>query len=166
MTITNNPARAAFLAIASEVKGHGNRMDKLVAPLVKLDMLPDDLKGGGKYHADLKDGVAQTYLTPAQYKVFSDTTLAIKIKGELTPRGTLQTKVSSNVDKVRKAILVAMAKPKEKRGAKEKTTPTQAFFKQIDAYVERLAKDDASDKFEFDPVVARAALVAMLKTLR
>jgi hypothetical protein len=70
------------------------------------------------------------------------------------------------VDKVRKAIFVAMAKPKEKRGAKEKTTPTQAFFKQIDAYVERLAKDDASDKFEFDPVVARAALVAMLKTLR
>ena len=55
MTITNNPARAAFLAIASEVKGHGGRMDKLVAPLVKLDMLPDDLKGGGKYHADLKE---------------------------------------------------------------------------------------------------------------
>jgi hypothetical protein len=81
MTITNNPARAAFLAIASEVKAHGNRMAKLVAPLVKLDMTPDDLKGGGKYYADLKDGVAQAYLTPAQYKVFADTTLAIKIKG-------------------------------------------------------------------------------------
>lgn len=166
MTITNNPARAAFVAIASEVKGHGGRMDKLVAPLVKLDMLPDDLKGGGKYHADLKDAVAQAYLTPAQYKLFNDDTLSIKIKGELTARGKLQPKVSSNVDKVRKAILTAMAKPKEKRGVKEKTTPTQKFFKEMDAYVERFAKNDASDKFEFDPVVARTALVAMIKNLR
>jgi hypothetical protein len=32
--------------------------------------------------------------------------------------------------------------------------------------VERLSKPDASDKFDFDPITARAALVAMLKTLR
>lgn len=166
MTITNNPARATFVTIAAEVKGHGGRMAKLVEPLVKLDVLPDDLKGGGKYHADLKDGVAQAYLTPAQYKVFADTTLATRIKGELTPRGTLQQKVSPNVDKVRKAIIAAMALPKEKRGKVEKATPTQGFFKAIDGYVERLAKPDASDKFEFDPTVARAALVAMLKQLR
>ena len=166
MTITNNPARAAFVTIANEVKGHGGRMAKLVAPLVKLDVLPDDMKGGGKYHADLKDGVAQAYLTPAEYKVFNDTSLSIKVKGELTPRGTLQTRVSSNVDKVRKAIIAAMALPKEKRGKVEKATPTEGFFKAIDGYVERLAKPDASDKFDFDPVVARAALVAMLKTLR
>lgn len=166
MTIMNNPARAAFVAIASEVKGHGNRMGKLVAPLVKLDVAPADLKGGGKYHEDLKSGVAQAYLTPAQYKVFADTTLAIKVKGELTPRGKLQTKVSSNVDKVRKAIVAAMALPAEKRGKVEKATPTQVFFKTIDQMVERFAKPDASDKFEFDPVVARAALVAMLKNLR
>jgi hypothetical protein len=166
MTLTNNPARAAFVTIAAEVKGHGGRMAKLVAPLVKMDVLPDDLKGGGKYHADLKDGVAQAYLTPAQYKVFADTTLATRIKGELTPRGTLQQKVSPNVDKVRKAIVAAMALPKEKRGKVEKNTPTQVFFKTIDTMVERFAKPDASDKFDFDPVVARAALVAMLKTLR
>ena len=166
MTLINNPARAAFVAIASEVKGHGNRMGKLVAPLVKLDVAPADLKGGGKYHADLKDGVAQTYLTPAQYKVFADTTLAIKVKGELTPRGKLQTKVSSNVDKVRAAILREMALPKEKRGKVEKATPTEVFFKTINTLVERFAKPDASDKFDFDPVVARAALVAMLKNLR
>jgi len=166
MTITNNPARAAFVTIAAEVKGHGNRMTKLVAPLTKLEVQPDDLKGGGKYHADLKDGVAQAYLTAAQYKVFADTTLATRIKGELTPRGTLQQKVSPNVDKVRKAIIAAMALPKEKRGKVEKATPTQGFFKAIDGYVERLAKPDASDKFDFDPVFARAALVAMLKQLR
>ena len=166
MTITNNPARAAFLAIANEVKGHGGRMSKLVAPLVKLDVLPDDLKGGGKYHDDLKQAVAQAYLTPAQYKLFCDTSLSIKVKGELTERGALLPKVSSNVDKVRKAIIAALALPKEKRGKVEKATPTEGFFKAIDGYVERFAKPDASDKFDFDPVVARAALVAMLKTLR
>jgi hypothetical protein len=163
MTIVNNPARAAFVAIASEYKGHGNRMAKLIAPLVKLDLTAADIKGGGKYYADLKDGVAQAYLTPAQYKVFCDKTLS---QAEGTPRGKYVRDVGSSTTKVRAAILREMAKPKEKRGKVEKTTPTQAFFKQIDAYVERLAKDDASDKFEFDPVVARAALVAMLKTLR
>jgi hypothetical protein len=78
----------------------------------------------------------------------------------------LLTKVSPNVDKVRKAIVAAMAAPKEKRGTKEKTTATQGFFKVMDGYVERLAKHDASDKFDFDPLMARAALVAMLKQLR
>jgi hypothetical protein len=64
MTIVNNPARAAFVDLAKAVKDNDSRMAKLVAPLVKLDVAPDDLKGGGKYHADLKDAVAQAYLTP------------------------------------------------------------------------------------------------------
>ena len=166
MTTSNTNARAHFLACATETKSNEGKMAKLVAPLVKLDIKPEDLKGSGAYYADLKDATAQAYLTPAKYKIFADESLAQRTKGELTERGTIIAGVSSNVDKVRKAIITAMAAPKEKRGAKEKTTPTQAFFKQIDAYVERLAKDDASDKFEFDPVVARAALVAMLKNLR
>ena len=166
MTITNNPARAAFVSIAAEVKAGDNRIAKLVAPLVKMDVLPDDLKGGGKYHADLKDATAQAYLTPAQYKVFADTSLATRTKGELTPRGELKAAMSSKVAKVRAGILAAMALPKEKRGKVEKGTPTAVFFAAIDGYVERFAKPDASDKFDFDPVFARAALVALLKQLR
>jgi hypothetical protein len=166
MTITNNPARAAFVTIAAEVKGHGGRMAKLVTPLIKLNVTPDDLKGSGAYYADLKDATAQAYLTPAQYKTFTDTSLSIRVKGELTERGTIIAGVASNVDKVRKAIIAAMALPKEKRGKVEKATPTEGFFKAIDGYVERFAKPDASDKFDFDPVFARAALVALLKQLR
>jgi len=166
MTITNNPARAAFLDLAKEVKGHGGRMAKLVQPLVKLDMTKDDLKGSGKYFADLKEGVALAYLTPAQYTIFSDTSLAQKANGELTERGTIMAGVASNIAKVRTKIIEAMAMPKEKRGKVEKATPTEGFFKTLDGYVERLAKPDASDKFDFDPVFARAALVALLKQLR
>jgi hypothetical protein len=166
MTITNNPARAAFLDLAKEVKAGDNRLAKLVQPLIKLDVTKDDLKGSGKYFADLKEGVALAYLTPAEYKIFSDTSLAQKVNGVLTERGSIMAGVASNIAKVRAKIIEAMAMPKEKRGPKEKSTPTQAFFKVIDEYVERFAKDGASDTFDFDPITARAALVKMLSELR
>jgi hypothetical protein len=166
MTTSNTNVRAHLLSCAAEIKAHGGKMTKLVAPLVALNVGKADLVGGGAYYADLLDATAQAYLTPAQYKVFADTSLATRTKGELTPRGELKAAMSSKVAKVRAGILAAMALPKEKRGKVEKGTPTAVFFAAIDGYVERFAKPDASDKFDFDPVFARAALVALLKQLR
>lgn len=165
MTITNNPARAAFLAIASEVKGHGNRMAKLVAPLVKLDITAADIGGKGKYYADLKDAVAQAYLTPAQYKVFGDKTLS---QAEGTPRGKYVRDVSSSTSKVRAAILREMAKPTEKRGPSERKTFDQVMIVQIDAWLERIAKNKDKDSFnlEADPIEVIAALKSVAKILR
>ena len=166
MTNSNTNARAHLLSCAAEIKAHGGKMAKLVKPLVEMNIGKADLMGSGAYYADLKDAVAQAYLTPAQYKIFADESLAQKSKGELTERGTIVAGVASNVAKVRAGILAAMALPAEKRGKVEKGTPTEVFFKQIDGYVERFAKPDASDKFDFDCVTARAALVAMLAKLR
>lgn len=168
MTIANNPARAAFLDISKEVKAGDNRLAKLVAPLVKLDVKPDDMKGGGKYHDDLKDGVARAYLTPAEYKIFADTSLATSAKGEPTQRGKLQRKVSPNVDKVRKRIIEALALPKVKRGASERKTFDQVMAAQIDKWVARITKDKDKDSFklEADPIAVKAALVAVVKILR
>jgi hypothetical protein len=166
MTTSNTNVRAHLLSCATETKANEGKMAKLVAPLIKLDVKPDDLKGSGAYYADLKDATAQAYLTPAQYKIYADTSLAQKANGQPTERGTIIMGLSSKVSKVRDAIVKTMALPKEKRGKVEKATPTEGFFKAVDGYVERFAKPDASDKFDFDPVFARAALVALLKQLR
>ena len=166
MTNSNTNARAHLLSCAAEIKAHGGKMAKLVKPLVELKIGKAELIGGGAYYADLLDATAQAYLTPAQYKTFSDTALATRSKGALTERGELKAAMSSKVSKVRAGILAAMALPAEKRGKVEKGSPPAVFFKQIDGYVERFAKPDASDKFDFDTTFARAALVALLKQLR
>ena len=165
MTITNNPARAAFVAIATEVKGHGNRMAKLVKPLVELKIGKTDISGKGKYYADLKDAVAQAYLTPAQYKVFNDATLS---QAEGTERGKYVRNVSSSVSKVRAAIVRELAAPVEKRGPSERKTFDQVMAAQIDKWVARIAANKDKDNFnlEADPIEVKAALVAVVKILR
>ena len=164
MSITNNPAHATFVAIAKEMKGHGSRMAKLVQPLAKLNVKPEDIKGGGKYYDDLKDAVARAYLTPKQYEVYSNKELS-QAKG--TERGKHVRNVGSSTSKVRDAILKAMAEPGGKRGARGKNaTPTEAFFKAIDGYVDRFSKEGASDAFDFDPKLARQRLVALVKELK
>ena len=166
MTITNNPASAAFVAIAKEVKGHGSRMAKWVKPLVELKVKPEDLSGKdkGKYYPDLKDAVARAYLTPKQYAIYSNKELS---QAEGTERGKHVRNVGSSTSKVRDAILKAMAEPGGKRGARGKNaSPTESFFKTIDNYIARFAKDDASDKFDFDPRLAREHLVALVKAMK
>jgi hypothetical protein len=165
MTITNNPARAAFVAIATEVKAHGGRMAKLVAPLTKLEITAADISGKGKYYADLKDAVAQAYLTPAQYKVFSDATLS---QAEGTARGKYVRNVSSSVSKVRAAIVRELAAPAEKRGPSERKTFDQVMLVQIDAWVKRIVENKDKDSFnmEADPIEVKAALMAVAKILR
>lgn len=52
------------------------------------------------------------------------------------------------------------------REVKAKATATEKFFNVIDDYVKRLAEHDASDTFDFDPVVARQHLVALMAAIR
>ena len=163
MTTKNNPAPAAFTALAKEFKGHGSRMAKLVKPLAEIGMTRADISRDGKYYDELKDAVARVYLTPAQYKVFADKTLT---QAEGSPRRELAGRVSSSVGKVRDAILKAMEAPAA-RGARGKNkTPTEAFFDSLVKYVDRFSKEDASDKFDFDPKLARQRLVALVKELK
>ena len=167
MTTKNNPAHVAFINIAKEVKAHGSRMEKLVKPLLSIEGFDvADIKGGGKYYADLADAVAQAYLTPAKYKIWADTSLATSNKGDKTERGKLMQAVSPRVAKVRDAIVKALDIQKSGGATGKRKTPTESFFAKIDAMVKQLSNDKASATFEFDPILARKHLVAMIKDLK
>jgi len=97
----------ALRECAKAVKAHDGRMAKLVTPLVQADVTEADLKPKGLFYEDLLDGVAVAYLTKPEYGVWSDTSLAVSVKGVKTERGKLQERVSSNVQKVRNNILKA-----------------------------------------------------------
>ena len=149
-------------------------LDARASDMLKAGITSTGIARDGEHLAAFQDVTARVALTAAELAVYSDTSLASKIRTKTpdgkvtqvnTPRGKLVDRVNSIVKRVRDAM-ARIEKEGVTRGPKEKSTPTQAFFKAIDGYVERFAKDDASDTFDFDPVVARAALVAMLKTLR
>ena len=149
-------------------------LDARASDLLKVNVASADIGRDGVHLAEFQDVTARVALTAAELAVYADTSLASKIRTKApdgkvkqvnTPRGKLVDRVNSIVKRVRDAM-ARIEKEGVTRGPKEKSTPTQAFFKAIDGYVERFAKTDASDAFEFDPTVARAALVAMLKTLR
>lgn len=167
MTTKNNPAHVAFVNIAKEVKAHGSRMEKLVKPLLSIEGFDvADIKGGGKYYADLSDAVAQAYLTPRQYGIWADTSLATSNKGAKTERGKLMQAVSPRVSKVRDAIVKALDIQKSGGATGKRKTPTESFFAKVDAMVKQLSSDKASDTFDFDPVLARKHLVTMVKDLK
>jgi glutamyl/glutaminyl-tRNA synthetase len=143
------------------------------ADLLAADVTPARISRDGDLLAQFQEVTAAAIFTKPDLAMWADTSLAIstseKVNGKRkqtnTPRGLLVNRVNSVIRNIRKAMEEVIADPKA-RGPKEKSTPTQAFFKAIDGYVERFAKDDASDTFDFDCVTARAALVAMLAKLR
>lgn len=57
------------------------------------------------------------------------------------------------------------AKVKGADAAKPRTA-TQIFFDMVDTYTKAFADDKAGDKFDFDPILARKYLVAMIKELK
>lgn len=149
-------------------------LDAKAQDMLKAGIASTGIARDGEHLAEFQEVTARVALTAAELAVYSDTSLAAKIRTKApdgkvkqvnTPRGKLVDRVNSIVKRVRDAM-ARIEKEGVTRGPKEKSTPTQAFFRVIDGYVERFAPDDASDTFDFDPVVARAALVAMLKTLR
>jgi len=158
---------AAFVDLAKAHRSHKERMAKLVKPLADAKVSAADLKPGGLYYDMLIDGVAQAYLSPTEYKIWADTSLATSVKGEKTERGKLQPRVTSNVSKVRNAILEACGLTgKKKKESSAPRTATQIFFDTMDEFAVKLSADDASDKYEFDPRLARDAIIAMVKTLK
>jgi hypothetical protein len=135
------------------------------ADLLAADVTPARISRDGDLLAQFQEVTAAAIFTKPDLAMWADTSLAIstseKVNGKRkqtnTPRGLLVNRVNSVIRNIRKAMEEVTADPKA-RGPKEKSTPTQAFFKAIDGYVERFAKDDASDTFDFDCVTARAAL--------
>ena len=149
-------------------------LDARASDLLKIKVASADIGRDGVHLAAFQDVTARVALTAAELATYSDTSLASKIRTKTpdgkvkqvnTPRGKLVDRVNSIVKRVRDAM-ARIEKDGVTRGPKEKSTPTEAFFKVVDGYVERFAKPESSDVFDFDTVAARAALVAMLKTLR
>lgn len=169
-----NMFEAAAKAGAGLEKAKASLTDRAVE-LLKTDVSVADISRDGRFLAMFQEATAKAILTPAQLAVYSDDTLATsqRVKGDdgtvkqiKTARGKLQDRVNSAIRNVRNAMK-AVSDGGAARGTKTKSTPTEAFFKVIDAYVKRLSKtEEASDTFDFDPIVAKKHLVAMLKELR
>lgn len=172
-----NVLNAKITAAAKAAAGLDTAKAALIdraADLIAVDVTPARISRDGDLLAQFQEVTAAAILSKPDHAIWADTSLAAKIgtkgpdgkrKQTNTPRGLLVDRVNSAIRNIREAMEKVIADPKT-RGTKEKSTPTQAFFKAIDGYVERFAKDDASDTFDFDPITARAALVAMLSTLR
>lgn len=108
--LPNNTAavETTFAAFAKAEIAHDKAVTKLVDTLQSEGVTPDDIKGAGskagRYVAAFMAGVAHAVLSPADFKTWADTELATKVKGELTARGKLMTRVSSRASKVRAAF--------------------------------------------------------------
>lgn len=144
------------------------------ADLISEGVSVADLKGDGRHFEMMQDATARAILTSAEFAIYSNVELAAKqrVKGDdgkvrqvNTAKGKLVDRVNSAIRNVRDAMKVVLAGDAP-RGTKEKATPTEAFVKAIDGYIERLAKPEASDTFDFDPVVARQHLVALIKAIK
>lgn len=142
-----------------------NTLTKRVDALRKSGVSADDIKGGGRLFADFQRITAETALTAAQFATWSDESLAqgktIKGKRVDTERGKLVKRINSIVARVR-----AKLKVPTKKGATAKRSATDVFFDTVDKYVKAFAQDGASDKFDFDPTIARAALVKLIKEIK
>ena len=168
MSIPNNTAAVAagFKALASAQINHERATGRIVVKLIQEGVGTADISKGGRYLAAFMEGVASAVLTEKQLKVWDDTSLATRAGGQHTERGQLMTRVSSRASKVRAAFKALAEEPADRGARGQNSSPTQTFFKVIDKYVERFAKEDASDKFDFDPKLARQRLVALVKELK
>jgi hypothetical protein len=173
MTNLNAKITAAAKASAGLGVAKATLLDR-AADLIADDVTPARISRDGDLLATFQAVTATAILSKEDRTMWADTSLAAKIsnkgadgkrKQTNTPRGLLVDAVNSNIKRVRDAMTELLANPAA-RGPKEKSTPTQAFFKVIDEYVDRFAKDGASDTFDFDTITARAALVKMLSELR
>ena len=159
------------------------RLDKSALELIKSGFKPEFIAAGGSHLGWMQERVARATLTEKQFKVWANVELASSFKkGKKTvktERGNLIDRVNGRIRRIRESMK-RVANPEEagsagsetkKSGAGagaggRKSTPTETFFKALDGYVQRFAKDDASDKFQFDPRLARERLVALIKELK
>lgn len=167
----NNPAiNAAFVEASKAAKSAtaaDTTLTERATQLVALDINADDIGKGGRYLAYLQSVAAETNLTSKEFTVWGDESLAqgksVEGKREDTQRGKLVKRVNAYVKRIRDKVKSVQSGG---TGPKEASTPTEAFFKAIDGYITRFSKEDASDRFEFDPRTARTALMTMIKDLK
>jgi hypothetical protein len=171
MTISNTTTvlfSDAAKASANLERGK-NSLASAASALIEAGISVADISRDGVYLAEFQRITAEIVLTSKQFATWSDTELAIKVRVDgkqvNTERGKLVDRVNSLIRNVRNAMKRAEEKPSNGAGAK-KNTPTGSFLKVVDDYIARFSKDDASNKFNFDPKVARKHLVAMLKDIK
>lgn len=164
---TNTQRDAAVNVIKAAVsagKADATLSDR-AAKLVEAGITAKDISKDGAHLSAFQSLTAETSLTAKQFATWSDTSLAqgVTVDGKRvdTERGKLVKRVNSVVARIR-----AKLKEPATRGTRTTKTPTQKFFAMLDEYVERFGKDGASDAFEFDPTVARAAFVKLIKELK
>lgn len=167
MTFSNTQNVAAINAIKAALSADKAtaKLDGAVATLRDSGITSDDISNGGKYLSDFQRLCAETSLNSRQFAKWSDDSLAqgktINGKRVDTERGKLVKRVNSIVARIR-----AKLKEPAKKGKRTTKSPTQKFFGTLDEYIKRFAADDASDKFDFDPTIARAAFVELAKKLK
>jgi hypothetical protein len=182
MNLTNSQIVAADTAIAAAVSAERaeGKLDKAAAELIESGFKPDFIAQGGSHLAWMQERVARATLSEKQYATWANVELASSFKKEgknvKTERGGLIDRVNGRIRRIREAMK-RVSDPAEsgssgssgsnKKGAGgRKSTPSESFFKALDSYIQRFAKDDASDKFSFDPRLARERLVALVKELK
>lgn len=167
MTFSDTQNNAAINAIKAAVSADKatSKLDDAVATLRDSGITSDDISNGGKYLSDFQRLCAETSLNAKQFATWSDDSLAqgktINGKRVDTERGKLVKRVNSIVARIR-----AKLKEPVKKGTRATKSPTEKFFAIMDDYIKRFAADDASDKFDFDPTIARAAFVDLAKKLK
>ena len=180
--LTNSQVAAADAAIAAALSAEKveGRLDKSALELIKSGFKPDFISQGGSHLAWMQERVARATLTEKQFATWANVELAASFKKDgknvKTDRGNLVDKVNSRIRRIREAMKrvtnpASAGSETKKSGAGagaggRKSTPTESFFKALDGYIQRFAKEDASDKFAFDPRLAREKLVALVKELK
>lgn len=167
-----NMFEAAATASKNAAKAHEVLLDR-AADLLKTDISVADISRDGRFLAMFQEATAKVVLTAKELPVYLDTSLATsqrvktddgKVKQIKTERGRYEAKVNAAIKRVRDAMK-AVANDGATRGAKTNRTPTEVFIAEVENRIAQLAKPDASDKFDFDPVVARGHLVALIKAI-
>ena len=183
MTLSNAQTAAAFAAVKAAIaagKADATLTDR-ARDLRDAGFKSADIAGKGQHFGDFQRLVAETALTSKQLATWSNTELASKVRDKSgkqtnTARGLLVDRVNSIVKRVRDRLAKlenepadaskGKAKGKSTGAGKAKRSSTEVFFATIDDYIKKFGGDDASDKFDFDPKIARAALVKLIKELK
>jgi hypothetical protein len=183
MTLSNAQTAAAFAVIkAADSAGRADAtLTERAQDMREAGFKSEDISGKGQHFAAFQRLTAETILTPKQFETWGNAEMTSKVRKDgkqvNTARGLLVDRVNSVIKRVRDRLAKLEAAPasdgkgkgkgaSNKGAGKAKRSSTQVFFDTLDGYVKAFAKDDASDKFEFDTKIARAAFVKLLKELK
>lgn len=183
MKLSNTQTAAAFAAIkAAESSSRADAtLTERARDMFDAGFKSSDIAGKGQHFTAFQSLTAETILTPKQFETWGNAELASKVRKDgkqvNTARGLLVDRVNSVIKRVRDRLAKLESAPADASGkangaakangaGKAKRSSTDVFFATIDDYIKKFAQDGASDKFDFDPKLARDHLVALIKELR